>query len=364
MNAGDAATRILRLLPPERAHRLAISLAAAAPRRAPAACRDPRLAVHALGLEFANPLGLAAGLDKDAEVPDAMLRLGFGSVEIGTVTPLPQAGNPLPRLFRIPRHGAIVNRMGFNNAGHEAVSERLEARAGRTGIVGANIGANKESDDRIYDYVTGVRLFAPLAAYLTVNVSSPNTPGLRDLQMRSALAPLLDRLTDARAAAAEESGRRTPLLLKVAPDLSDGELGGIVETVLQNGLDGIIVSNTTTARPGLDGLRHADEAGGLSGRPLFDLSTAMLARTRQLAGPNLVLVGAGGVDSAATAWSKIAAGADLVQLYPGLVYGGPSLPRRICEGLLQRLDERNFTRIGQVRDVETSRWAAAWSRAD
>lgn len=369
MTAGDEATRLLRLLPPERAHRVGLGLAGFVPGRVAAACRDPRLAVHALGLDFPNPIGLAAGLDKGATAPDAMLRLGFGSVEVGTVTPLPQPGNPLPRLFRLRRHGALINRLGFNSEGQEAVADRLEDRAARTrgrqsGILGVNIGANKESDDRVFDYVAGVRLFAPLASYLTVNVSSPNTPGLRDLQLRESLSALLVRLTDARAAAAEECGRRTPLLLKVAPDLSDSDLGGIVETVLQNGIDGIIISNTTVTRPGLDGIRHAGEAGGLSGRPLFDLSTAMLGRARQLAGPNLVLVGAGGVDSAATAWSKFAAGADLVQLYTGLVYRGPSLPRKICEGLLQRLDDRNFTRIGQVRDIEVNRWAAAWSRAD
>jgi dihydroorotate dehydrogenase len=240
------------------------------------------------------------------------------------------------------------------------MAEMLDRRRGG-GIVGVNIGANRDSTDRIYDYVAGVRLFAPIADYLTVNISSPNTPGLRELQDRDALQALLARIGEARAAAAAEGGRHTPLLLKLSPDLTDTALGQAVEIAIRNGIDGLVIANTTTGRPNLRSKRHAKESGGLSGLPIFDLSTTMLARTRQLAGPDLVLVGVGGVDGPAAAWSKIAAGADLVQLYTGLVYEGPSLPRRIAAGLIKRLVERNISRIGAVRGIETARWAAGWA---
>ena len=359
MSLGDRAARLLRLLEPERAHRLAVRAAARGRFRPTAAARDPRLAVDALGLRFPNPLGLAAGFDKNGAVPDAMFGLGFGFVEVGTVTPLPQEGNPPPRLFRLPADRALINRLGFNNEGHEAMADRLDARAGRPGIVGVNIGANKDSDDRVYDYVAGIRLFAPLADYLTANISSPNTPGLRNLQGRDSLPNFLKRLDDARAAAAEESGRRAPLLLKIAPDLSETELGETIETAIGHRVDGLLISNTTIRRAGLRSKRHVREQGGLSGPPLFELSTAMLARARQIAGPDLVLVGVGGVDSPSAAWSKIAAGADLVQLYTGLVYEGPSLPGRIVAGLLRRREERQLGSIAALRGVETTRWAAA-----
>jgi dihydroorotate dehydrogenase len=354
----DQAARLLWLLEPERAHRVAIRAAARSRWRPPQP--DPRLKVDALGLSFPNPLGLAAGFDKSGAVPDAMLGLGFGFVEVGTVTPLPQAGNHPPRLFRLTADRAIINRLGFNNDGHDAMAERLDRRAGG-GIVGVNIGANRDSPDRIYDYVAGVRLFAPMADYLAVNVSSPNTPGLRELQDRDALSDLLARIGVARAAATAESGRRTPLLLKLAPDLPERALAEAIEIAIRSGVDGLIIANTTTGRPSLKSKRHAQQKGGLSGAPLFDLSTAMLARARQLAGPNLVLVGVGGVDGPAAAWSKIAAGADLIQLYTGLIYEGPSLPRRIAAGLARRLDERNIAHIGAVRGIETERWAAAWA---
>ncbi|MGH6922346.1 MAG: quinone-dependent dihydroorotate dehydrogenase [Propylenella sp.] len=360
MTLADRATGVLRLIEPERAHRLAIKAARHGSFRPPAAARDPRLAIVKLGLDFPNPIGLAAGFDKNAEVPDAMLGLGFGFVEVGTLTPLPQEGNPKPRLFRLSADHALINRLGFNNEGHDAALDRLDRRVGRAGIVGVNIGANRNSEDRIFDYVAGVRLFAPEASYLTVNVSSPNTPGLRDLQAGPALGELLRALRDARKAAEEECGRPTPLLLKIAPDLDDKALAALIETAVRHGIDGLIVSNTTVVRPPLKSRRHTQELGGLSGPPLLELSTAMLSRTRQLAGKDLVLVGAGGVDSAAAAWSKIAAGADLVQVYTGLVYEGPSLPRRIVADLLKRLEERNIRHIADVRGIETERWAAAW----
>jgi dihydroorotate dehydrogenase len=355
----DRATRLMRFLDPERAHRLALQAVGRGRLRAPAEAADPRLAFSLLGLDFPNPIGLAAGFDKNAAVPDAMLRLGFGFVEVGTVTPLPQVGNPRPRLFRLAADQAIINRLGFNNDGHEAMAENLDRRASG-GIVGVNVGANRDSEDRVYDYVAGVRLFASIASYLTINVSSPNTPGLRELQGREALAGLLARAIDAREAAAEECGRRTPLFLKIAPDMTDGALGELIATAIKAGVEGLIVSNTTVARPRLKSRRHAEEQGGLSGRPLFELSTAMLARARQLCGRDLVLIGVGGIDGEAAAWSKIAAGADLIQLYTGLVYGGPSLPGRIAAGLLRRLEERHFGSISDVRGIETERWAAAW----
>ena len=360
MSLADRVTRVLRLMDPERAHRLAVGAVRQGRFRPPAAAHDPRLGISKLGLDFPNPIGLAAGLDKNGEAPDALLSLGFGFVEIGTLTPLPQEGNPRPRLFRLAADHALINRLGFNNEGHEAALERLDRRAGRPGIVGVNIGANRDSEDRIFDYVAGVRLFAPEASYLTVNVSSPNTSGLRELQGGQALSELLKAIADARAAAEDESGRPTPLLLKIAPDLDDKTLGELVEIAIRHRVDGLVISNTTLSRPELKSTRHVAELGGLSGPPLLELSTAMLSRARQLAGDELVLVGVGGVDGAAAAWSKIAAGADLVQLYTGLVYEGPSLPRRIVADLLKRLEERNIKHIADVRGIETERWAAAW----
>jgi dihydroorotate dehydrogenase len=362
MTIGDRATQALRMLEPERAHRIALKAARLRPKRPPAVTADPRLKVNALGLDFPNPVGLAAGLDKDGRVPDAMLGMGFGFVEVGTVTPLPQEGNPAPRLFRLPSDRALINRLGFNNEGHEAALERLDRRAGRGGIVGVNIGANRDSEDRLFDYYAGVRLFAPIASYLTVNVSSPNTPGLRELQGGEALDALLRRVAAARTEAAEECGRRAPLLLKIAPDLDDDSLSTLIATVKEHRVDGLILANTTVKRPDLKSRRHTKELGGLSGRPLFEITTAMLARARQLAGPELVLVGAGGVDGAGAAWSKIAAGADLVQLYTALIYEGPSLPKRIAAELVKRLEERNIKAITDVRGIETERWVAAWPR--
>ncbi len=277
--------------------------------------------------------------------------LGFGFVEVGTVTPRPQPGNPRPRVFRLERDGAIVNRLGFNNAGFDAVHARLAGR--RDGIVGVNVGANRDSADRAADYAAGVARFADVADYITLNVSSPNTPGLRDLQERNALADLLARVGEARAAAA----RRVPLLLKVAPDLDDAALAAIVEAAVEAGIDGLIATNTTLARDGVSDPRGA-EAGGLSGRPLFRRATSVLAKARKAAGDRLVLVGVGGVDSAAAAWEKFVAGADLVQLYTGMVFEGPDLPARIVEGLIRRLDRERVKSFADVVGSETDRWAA------
>jgi dihydroorotate dehydrogenase len=359
MKAETLALRLMRLLPPETAHRLAIAAVERRGERAPPQ-DDPRLKVELLGLTFPSPVGLAAGFDKNVEVAGAMLGLGFGFVEVGSVTPRPQEGNPRPRLFRLPADRAVINRMGFNNKGHDWAAARLERGRGLAGIVGVNIGANRDSEDLTADYVAGIRRFASLASYLTVNVSSPNTPGLRELQKGGELERLLARLVEARAEAAGENGGRVPLLVKIAPDMDDAELAAIVEAAERHGVDGLVISNTTLAREGLKSRRHVSEAGGLSGPPLFERSTAMLARARQIAGPDLALIGVGGIDSAAAAWAKIAAGADLVQLYTGLIYEGPSLVAEIKTGLLQRLEARNFGGIAEARGIETARWAAAW----
>jgi dihydroorotate dehydrogenase len=348
--------KALFTLDPETAHGLSIAALRSGLLPCPPAIADPRLEVKVAGLDFPNPLGMAAGYDKNAEVPDALLKLCFGFAEVGTVTPLPQAGNPRPRLFRLPEDRAVINRLGFNNDGHERAFERLRARAARNGVVGVNIGANKDSADRIDDYVRGVRCFAPLASYLTVNISSPNTPGLRAMQARQALAELLARVVAARDDVAA-GGRHVPIFLKIAPDLSEAELADIAAEALDKRVDGIVVSNTTLARPRLAS-RNRDQAGGLSGRPLFGRSTAMLARMRRLAGKDMALVGVGGIDSAEAAIEKIKAGADLVQLYTGLIYGGPSLPNRIIRALGAFCAREGLKNIRDLRDSAVDRWAA------
>lgn len=326
------ATAGLRCLDAEDAHRTTIAALKFLPPRAPVS-DDPRLAVSAFGLDFPNPVGLAAGFDKDAEVADAMLGFGFGFVEVGTLTPLAQPGNARPRAFRLVEDRGVVNRYGFNNGGHAPALAHLRARR-RSGIIGVNVGANKDATDRIADYVAGVRAFADVASYFTINVSSPNTPGLRDLQEPSALADLLARVIEARDATAP----RRPVLLKIAPDLTLAQLDGIVRVARQAHIDGMIVSNTTIARPETLRSPLATESGGLSGAPLFDLSTRMLAQTFVRVEKQFPLIGVGGIDSAEKALVKIEAGATLVQLYSALVYEGPGLAARIKRGLLDHLD--------------------------
>jgi dihydroorotate dehydrogenase len=334
-------TRALRLLPAEAAHRTTIRLAAFAapfiPRTKP---DDPRLAVEAFGLKFANPIGLAAGFDKDAEVPHAMAKFGFGFVECGTVTPRPQVGNPKPRLFRLTEDWAVINRMGFNNGGMAEARERLRSRDA-SAIIGINIGANKDSADRIADYRLCFDTLAPLASYVTINVSSPNTPGLRGLQNRDELSRLLSMLIEARTAAKLS----TPLLLKIAPDLDNTALDHVAESVLSVGIEGVIVSNTTIARP--TSLRNtaAKENGGLSGVPLLLPSTRILFEMRKRVGARVVLVGVGGVSSGGDAYAKIRAGASLVQLYTALVFEGPTLVTRIKRELLSCLERDGFARL-------------------
>jgi dihydroorotate dehydrogenase len=315
---------LLRWFDPEDAHRLAIQGLKLLP---PVRLRpdDAKLAVRAFGLNFPNPVGMAAGFDKSAEAPDALLRLGFGFVEIGTVTPKPQTGNPRPRLFRLERDEAVINRMGFNNDGAAVVLRRLAGRAHLKGILGVNVGANKDSVDRVADYVKLIETFAPVASYFTVNVSSPNTPGLRNLQQAAALDDLLAKVIDARERVRQNAGD-SPVLLKIAPDLSLTELDDVVHIARSRRVDGMIVANTTTMRPST--LREefrAKEQGGLSGRPLFRLSTRMVAETYVRAEGAFPLVGAGGIDSGGAALTKIRAGASLIQLYSSLIYKGLGL---------------------------------------
>lgn len=344
--------RLLFALDPERAHELSIQgLRSGVPLCLPSA-PDPRLRGMVAGIGFTNPLGMAAGFDKNGEVPDALLGLGFGFTEIGTVTPQPQPGNPRPRVFRLEDDRAVINRLGFNNEGHAAVLSRLAARARKGGVVGINVGANRDSEDRIADYVAGIRAFAPHAAYLAVNISSPNTPGLRDLQVGEDLSALLEAVVAARNAA----GRKVPLFLKIAPDLSQETMENIAAEVLDKAVDGLIVSNTTVGRKDLKSPK-AKETGGLSGRPLFHRSTVVLARMRRLVGTKMPIIGVGGVDSAETAAEKIRAGADLVQLYTGLIFGGPSLPGEILRGLSRILDREKAERLTDLRDTRLDEWA-------
>jgi dihydroorotate dehydrogenase len=328
-------------LDPETAHRLTLAALAHLPWPAPREA-DPRLNVKAFGLDFANPIGLAAGFDKNAEVVDPVLRMGFGFTEIGTVTPRPQDGNPRPRVFRLACDEAVINRLGFPGLGHEAVLARLARRRSSGGIVGINLGANKDSPDRAVDFQHGVEAFADVASYFTINVSSPNTPGLRDLQQAAALDDLLARVLSARDRAADSVGRK-PVLLKIAPDLGLTELDEIIAVARKRKIDGLVISNTTIARPTT--LRDVArlEAGGLSGRPLFDLSTHLLAAAYLRVEKQFPLVGVGGIDSAETAFAKIEAGASLIQLYTALVYRGPGLVGDIKRGLLRLLDAGGHT---------------------
>ena len=332
-------------LDPERAHKLTVKALTLSPKRGPAPAGA--LATEVAGIRFPNPLGMAAGFDKDAEVPDELLGLGFGFAEVGSITPLPQAGNPKPRLFRLVEDRAVINRMGFNNSGAEVARRRLQRRAGRPGVVGINIGANKDSEDRIADYAQMTRIMAPLASYLAVNISSPNTPGLRALQDESALTGLLEAVFEARG----ESG--PPVFLKVAPDLEPADVDAIARIAADTGLAALIVSNTTITRPGLKS-RHASETGGLSGAPLRDLALERLRDFRKATGGTIPLVGVGGIASAEDAWARIRAGASLVQLYSAMVYEGPGLPARVTRGLERLMKRDGFSSIAEAVGSETA----------
>lgn len=342
----DLALPFSRLFEAEDAHRLAIRALSVMPGGA-ALADDPRLSVSAFALNFKNPVGVAAGFDKNAEVPDAVLALGFGFAEVGTLTPKPQAGNPRPRVFRLLRDEGVINRLGFNNEGFNSAVARLSRRK-PNGILGINVGANKDSGDRIADYVAGVETFSPYASYLTINVSSPNTPGLRDLQTAGALNELLKRVMEARERAAQKGNGRKPILLKIAPDVALGDLDDIVNIARKRAIDGMIVSNTTITRPTSLRESNAKEQGGLSGKPLFDLSTRMLAETYLRTERAFPIVGVGGIDSPETAWKKIRAGATLVQLYTGMVYKGFGIAREIKRGLSLFLDRGKHRSIQDV----------------
>lgn len=341
MTPFDLARPFLFRIDPERAHRLTVLALAVTPRSTPK--YHAALAIRVAGIDFPSPIGLAAGFDKNAEVPDAMLGLGFGFAEVGSLTPLPQEGNPKPRLFRLAEDEGVINRMGFNNDGLAAAHVRL-ARRKRRGIVGVNVGANKDAVDRMADYVTGVRAMADVANYLTVNISSPNTPGLRGLQDAGAMRELLDRLNEARREG------DPPLFLKLAPDLDVDAIDAIAKLVIGR-VDALIIGNTTLYRADLRS-PHADETGGLSGAPLRPHAHERLCDFRRATGGEIPLIAAGGIDSADEAYHRIRAGASLVQLYSALVYHGPGLARRISHGLVEHLKNDGFATVAEAVGVD------------
>jgi dihydroorotate dehydrogenase len=352
----DYAPLALALLPPEEAHEVTLRSLELGVFPAAVASDDASLAVSFAHLSLPNPVGIAAGFDKDARVPDAILRLGCGFAEIGTVTPLPQLGNPIPRVFRLPRDRAVINRLGFNNGGHAAALARLQRRTG-PGVVGVNIGANKDATDRVADYVRGLETFYDVASYFTINISSPNTPGLRDLQDPAALEELLQRLLSARAKQMDAGKPKRPIVVKLAPDIAERDLGAIIMQLAAQGVDGIAVSNTTLSRRGLSDA-SARQAGGLSGRPLFHRSTVMLARVYQATAAQIPLIGIGGIDSGSSALAKIEAGATLVQLYTGLIYEGPGLIQRIKDELAAAVRRAGARSIADLVGRRAAEWAA------
>ncbi|KPH57525.1 quinone-dependent dihydroorotate dehydrogenase [Novosphingobium aerophilum] len=332
----------------ESAHGLALkALKLTRPKRAPVF--PASLATEVAGLAFPNPVGMAAGFDKDGEVPDALLGLGFGYAEVGSITPLPQVGNPKPRLFRLVEDGAVINRMGFNNHGSAAAQAHLGARLGRPGVVGINIGANKDSSDRVADYARMATIMAPLAGYLAVNISSPNTPGLRALQDESALTGLLDAVIEARDEVCGET--RPPIFLKVAPDLEPADIDAIARIAIDKRLGALIVSNTTISRPALRSV-HRGESGGLSGAPVRDLAHQRLRDFRKATGGAVPLVGVGGIATAEHAWDRIRAGASLVQLYSAMVYEGPGIAKTVCKGLERLMKRDGFASIAEAVGTE------------
>lgn len=346
---------LLFVIPPEEAHELSLKLLESGVFVRCKHSTDPKLAVNIGGLGFPNPVGIAAGFDKNARVPDASLALGCGFAEIGSVTPLAQSGNPKPRVFRLVSDGAIINRLGFNNEGHKAALDRLKKRP-LGGIVGVNVGANKDAPDRIADYVSGIKSFYDVASYFMVNISSPNTTGLRKLQDPASLDVLLARIFEARKTLIAEGKPQRPVFVKIAPDIGEDEIEPICAQLMAHGVDGIAVSNTTLSRPGLYG-PSSREGGGLSGKPLFHRSTVMLARVHQATKGHIPLIGIGGIDSGETALAKIEAGASLIQLYTGLIYQGLGLIGEI-KGHLS--DAVNQARVASIRDL-TGKRAAEWA---
>ncbi len=339
-------TAALHRLDPECAHRLAIRGLGMGLVPWRQNDRWPTLKTSMAGLDLPNPLGLAAGFDKNAEAINGLAKIGFGWLEVGTITPRPQTGNPKPRIFRLPADRALINRLGFNNRGLEAAKRRLAQRKPDHGVIGANIGANRDAEDPVQDYVTCLDDLYSLADYFTINVSSPNTPGLRDLQGRERLTRLLATLTETREALSKDTGRRKPLFLKIAPDLTPEDEADIAEVAVEQGVDALIIANTTLDRPGDLQDPSKTETGGLSGRPLFERSTAQVARFYGLIGRKLPLIGVGGIDSGERAFAKIKAGASVLQLYTGFIYGGPNLVPTILDDLERRLAADGFSALG------------------
>lgn len=352
----DIARSLMMGLDPETAHELSVrAMEAGVYPRAPLGS-NKSLSVEVWGLAFPNPIGMAAGFDKDGRIFDALIKVGFGYAEVGTATPLAQSGNPRPRVFRLPRDGAVINRLGFNNRGHTAIRSYLKASK-RRGILGVNIGANRDSEDRIEDYIAGFTAFADLADYFTVNVSSPNTPGLRDLQAVEMLEPMLNRLSQVRQRQVDQGRPYRPIAVKLAPELSPAELPEVVACCAACGADGLVISNTTTTRPKLTERMRGRQGGGLSGRPLFELSTAMLARAYLLSEGKLPLVGVGGVDTGERALEKIEAGASLIQLYTGLIFEGFGLVTRIKLNLAEALRSQGKASLAEFVGSKADSWS-------
>ena len=347
---------LLFLIPPEEAHELTLKSLERGVHPRDTTQDDPRLAMEVAGLQFPNPVAIAAGFDKDARVVDAVLALGCGYAEIGSLTPKSQSGNPKPRVFRLPHHDALINRLGFNNEGHAAALTRL-AKPRRAGIVGVNIGANKDQTDRVADYVTGLDAFYDVASYIMVNISSPNTTGLRRLQDPASLEGLLTALMAARQVKIEQGQRRVPIFVKIAPDLDRDDIEQMCSRLVAHHVDAIAVSNTTLSRPGLNA-SAAREPGGLSGRPLFHRSTVALATVFKATKGSIPLIGIGGIDSGERAIAKIAAGASLLQLYTGLVYKGPGLIGDIKAALCREIEERGVAHLRDLVGRDADTWAS------
>lgn len=355
VNIYKLAKPVIFKMDPEKAHQLTIKALKTGLSLDRCNQKDKRLQQQLWGLNFNNPLGMAPGFDKNAEVPNELINLGFGFVEVGTITPKPQQGNPKPRIFRLIKDQGVINRLGFNNEGHDAALLRLQGR-NMNGVIGVNIGANKESDNRVEDYLKGFQTFQGVADYFTINISSPNTPGLRDLQSPEALDELLGSLMQARTNIIDHGGKMRPIFVKLAPDIADQDLEPIIYKLLDHKVDAVIISNTTLSRTGLTD-PFKSEAGGLSGRPLFKKSTRMLARVHLISEGALPIIGVGGIENAETAWQKLEAGANLIQLYSSMIYQGPGIISNILKGLSQRLDQEQLNSLASIRGRTADEWA-------